>query len=283
MELVRILLRHLLNQFRLGSLHNYFVVGCPVATCCTITANTIRRTDAERLLQHLLTFLAALLDIFQVTGIVIQLILTRTATTAIAASTTIATLISIRIDMLTRLCKTAFQVLQFLLLGLTLGILRIDAVQLMLLIPSLSTVKLFLLAAEGTDGGIGTVLTEPSAHLRHLIRHLTVPGIRKGHIDIVCNNALLGILILTKEVADGISEEYQRQEDDQRQDILRLFEINLFHAYLFSKFSTIISSCLCLISICRESSCVLSGILMSESSWRLSRWPSKAILSSQAV
>ena len=136
----------------------------------------------------------------------------------------------------------------------------------MFLIASLRTVKFLLLIAEGTDGGIGTVLTETPAHLRHLIRHLPVLRLRKGHVDVVRHNALLGILILTKEVADGISEEYQRQEDDQRQDILRLFEINLFHAYLFSKLSTIISSCLCLIRIWRESSCVLSGILMRESS-----------------
>ena len=184
--------------------------------------------------------------------------------------------------MLAGLRKATLQVLQFLLLGLTLGILRIDAVQLMLLITGLSTVKLFLLTAEGTDGSIGTVLTEPPCHLRHLIRHLSVLRIRKGHVDVVRHHAFL-LLILPEEIGYRISEEHQRQEDDQRQDILRLFEINLFHAYLFSKLSTIISSCLCLIRIWRESSCVLSGILMRESSWCLSLWPSKAILSSHAV
>ena len=156
--------------------------------------------------------------------------------------------------MLSGLSQATLQIFQFLLLGLTLGILRVDAVQLMLLIASLRAVKLFLLVAEGTDGRIGTVLTETLSHLRHLIRHFPVLGIRKRHVDVVSHNTLLAVILLSEEIGDRISEECQRQEDDQRQDILRLFKINLFHAYLLSKLSTIISSCLCLMRIWRESS-----------------------------
>ena len=104
----------------------------------------------------------------------------------------------------------------------------------MLLIAALRTVLLLFLIAERTDGRIGTVLTEPLAHLVHLVAHTFVAGIRQCHIDVVGHHALFFFFFFSsEELGESISQKHQWQENHQRQDILRLLEIDFLHSCLF--------------------------------------------------
>ena len=133
-------------------------------------------------LQHLLAFKAALLDLLQLTGILLHVRLPpATAEGTSPCTATIATIIiiPIGIDVLPGFRKAAFQVLLFLLPFHTLGILGINVVEFTLRIAGHRTVGSFLVVAQGTDGCIGTILREMLVHFFHLIANTLVPGIRQ--------------------------------------------------------------------------------------------------------
>ena len=196
--------------------------------------------STESSFQYPLPFKAALLYLLQFTGIVIHFGVA--SVTAASTSATIGTttsiagtaIISVGIDVLARLCQTALQVFEFFLLTCSLGILSIDVVQFTLGVAAHRTVGFLLVITQCADGGIGTVLAEMLVHFSHLVTHLLIGGIGQRHVDVVRHHALLRVVTSLGKLRYFVGQEYDGKEDDQREDVLRLFQIKFLHLIVLS-------------------------------------------------
>jgi len=160
----------------------------------------------------------------------------------------------------------------------TFGVLCVNVVEFTLGIAGHRTVGCFLVIAQGTDGGIGTILGEMLVHFVQLTADPLIPGIRQRHVDVVRHHTLLWFIFAVRKLGYLICQEYDGKQDDQRKDVLGLFQIQFLHLCCpFSKLFTISSSCLYLLTIIRESSCVLGDRLTRESSSCFSTCPFRAI------
>ena len=86
-----------------------------------------------------------------------------------------------------------------------------------------------LLLAKGSDGGKGILVTEAPGHFIHLVTGFFRPGFRQFHIDAVGGDFLFFILASPEGLHHKVYQGAKRYEDDQRKDILGLFEIYFNH------------------------------------------------------
>ena len=107
--------------------------------------------------------------------------------------------------------------------------------------------QLFLvlvLFTNATDGSKGILVPEPPCHLIHLVSGFLGIGFGKLHIDAVGSHHVLRRATAPESLHHKVYQGAQRDEDDQRKDILGLFEIDFNHGLsLFLRDLTICSSC----------------------------------------
>ena len=94
----------------------------------------------------------------------------------------------------------------------------------------MSRLFLFLrLLADAAHGGKGVLVAEAARHLVHLVPGFL--GVRFGQfrVDAVGGNGLFRLTAAPEGLHHEIHQGAQRYEDDRREDVLGLFEIDFNH------------------------------------------------------
>ena len=125
--------------------------------------------------------------------------------------------------------KRPLQFLQFLLLAHTLRLGCVYAVQLVIGIAVFQSLALLLLLAECPHSGEGVLVAEATRHLEHLVTGSLGVCLRQCRVDTVGRHGLSVLTAASESLHYEIYQEAERNEYRCRKDILRLFEINLFH------------------------------------------------------
>ncbi len=125
--------------------------------------------------------------------------------------------------------KRPLQFLQFLLLAHTLRLGGVDAVKLVIGIAVFQGLALLLFLAERAHSGKGVLVAEASRHLEHLVTGSLGVCLRQCRVDTVGRHGLSVVTASSESLHYEVYQEAQRNEYRCRKDILRLFEINLFH------------------------------------------------------
>ena len=169
--------------------------------------------------------------------------------------------------MLSGFCKGTLQFFKFPLLPLSFSFSCIQTVQLFLAVAVFQFLLLLFFLPDTADGCEGILVTETSGHLIHLVSGFLGIGLGKFHVDTVCSYRSGSLLTAGESLHHKVYQCAQRNEYDQRKDILGLFEINLNHGLsLFLMDLTIFSSCRYLRMILKESSRLFTGMAIMESS-----------------
>ena len=165
-----------------------------------------------------LAFHAAILDAVELTGIGVEILLLAPAAAAIAAS-------AIAVDTVHVGTLTLTEVLLGFQLTEAFGIDGIDALTLLVVVAAAGGVLLFVLFADAVDGGKGSVLGKMLVHRRHLVVHSLTTGIGDAHVDGVGDDVPCGLAVAIEGLHAEVDEPQQGQEDDQRENVLGLSEV----------------------------------------------------------
>ena len=160
-----------------------------------------------------LTFHAAVLDAVELTGIGVEIFLLAPAATAIAVDTVHVGTLALTEVLL------GFQLTE------ALGIDGIDALTLLVVVAAAGGVLLFVLVADAVNGGKGSVLGEVLVHRRHLVVHALSTGIGDAHVDGVGDDVPSSLAVAFEGLHAEVDEPQQGQEDDQRENVLGLSEV----------------------------------------------------------
>ena len=169
-----------------------------------------------------LTVHAAVLDAFQFTGIVVEVVLLGASATIAAVAVTAA---AIAVDAVHVGLLTFAEVLLGFHLTETLGVDGIDVLPFFVVVAAAGGVLLLIVVTDAIDGGEGSALGKALVHGRHLVVHALAACFGKAHVDGV-GDYVPGCLAVTLEGLHAeVDESQQGQEDDQRENVLGLSEV----------------------------------------------------------
>ena len=125
--------------------------------------------------------------------------------------------------------QRAFQFLHFLLLPDALRFRCVQLVQFLLAVAVSRLLFLLLFLANASHGGKGVLVAEAARHLVHFVPGFLGVCFGQFRVDAVGGHGLFRLSAAPKSLHHEIHQGAQRYEDDRREDVLGLFEIDFNH------------------------------------------------------